>query len=190
MSSNKKTSRTERNRTAVEGIALSPPGDFIELAGLHIPSIIRRLGYLGSDPFVLVGYCPWVFDVIWRDGRAFGFGNDGWRTYLLEIAPRARRCGANIGTTTCLGTHVLFFNRLGKGLYAAPRESAEIFLAHLYGKPPPTRPCLCSRTSCVHCPPPPPVRSEQDSGEAPCGRRDGFDSSRRPPVMCVCTDPA
>lgn len=190
MSNKKTTSRTERNCAAGKRLAVSPPGDFVELAEFHVPSIARQLGYLGDDPFVLFGYCPWVFEVIWRDGRAFGFGNDGWRTYLLEIGPVAKGHGADIGTTTCLGTHVLLMDRLRKRLYAARRESAEKFLARLYGKPSPERPCLCPRTSCVHCPPSSRVRSQRDGREGPGDEQHESDDSLLPPALCTCTVPA
>lgn len=129
-----------------------PPRDFTVLAQLRSASLEHKLGYFGDEPFVLFGYCPGGEEVVWRDGHASGFAGGGWRAFLWEIAPVAARHGVDLGSSNRLGTHVLFMDRRRGVLYAGPRESAERFLSLLYGVPPPTRPCLCSRTGCALCP--------------------------------------
>lgn len=142
-------------------VALRPPGEFVELTGLRSAGIDRKLGYFGSEPFVIFGYCPGASDVVWKDAHSIGFGG-GWRFFLWDLAPAVRRFDADLGTLTDLGTHVLFMDRRRPAMYAAPRESAEAYLARLYGMPIPARACLCSHTSCALCP----VKSCPHAGSA------------------------
>jgi hypothetical protein len=129
-----------------------PPPDAIDLPELRGASIEHRLGYFGDEPVVVFGYCPGGEEVIWKDGRSSGFGTGGWRTFLQECAPLAARRGASLGDLTSVGTHVLLMDRLRGRVFAVPRQSAEDFLARVYGLPPPTRPCLCALTDCAACP--------------------------------------
>ena len=136
------------NRT----LLLPLPANAIELVELRSASIEHRLGYFGDQPFVVFGYCPAGAEVIWKDGRSSGFGTGGWRAFLQEFAPLAARYGATIGDLNSVGTHVLLMDRIRRATYAVSRESAEEFLARVYGLPRPTRRCLCSLMNCAACP--------------------------------------
>jgi hypothetical protein len=128
------------------------PPSAVELIELRSASIERRLGYFRDAPFVIFGYCPGGGEVIWKDGQSSGFGTGGWKIFLQEIAPLAARCGASIGNLASIGTHVLLMDRIRRAVYALPRESAEDFLARIYGSPRSTRRCLCALMDCAACP--------------------------------------
>jgi hypothetical protein len=128
------------------------PPNAVELIELRSASIEHRLGYFRNDSFVIFGYCPGGGEVIWKDGHSSGFGTGGWKIYLQEIAPLAARRGTSIGDVTSVGTHVLLMDRINRVIYAAPRESAEEFLARIYGISAPNRRCLCSFMNCAACP--------------------------------------
>lgn len=128
------------------------PSEFIELVGLRSSSIEHRLGYFRDEPYVIFGYCPGGGEVIWKDGHSSGFGTGGWKTFLWEIAPLAARNGANLGSVMAAGSHVLLLDRARQVVYAAPRKSAEDFLARVNGIASPMRLCLCGMLDCASCP--------------------------------------
>jgi hypothetical protein len=128
------------------------PKGAVALIEFRARAIERGLGYFRCERFVIFGYCPGGGEVIWKDGHSSGFGPGGWRMFLHEVAPIARRHGISLGDMTGPGTHVLVIDRAGDLVYAAPRESAEMLLAHVNGISPPRRPCLCGLLHCASCP--------------------------------------
>jgi hypothetical protein len=129
------------------------PAEFGELVEFREVSVEHKLGYFGDDRFVLFGYAPEGGEVVWKDGRSYGFGTGGWQTFLEEIAPLAARHGADLGTLTAAGTHVLVMDRERGTLCTAPREAAEAFMACVYPgwrrlrrhrQRRRARPCLCA----------------------------------------------
>lgn len=128
-----------------------PPGS-VSLDGYHAAAVERALGYFRSERFVVFGYCPGGGEVIWKDGHSSGFGTGGWRMFLEEIAPLGQRYEIDLGSAERAGTHVLLIDRAQDVVYAAPRESAEAFLATVNGLPSPTRRCLCAPLDCRSCP--------------------------------------
>jgi hypothetical protein len=128
------------------------PDDFVELSELGVAAIEHKLGYFGDDPLIIVGYCAGGGEVVWRDSQREGFGAGGWRFLLDEIWPLAQRYGVNLGSIGSAGSHVLLINRHHHAVYAAPRESAELFMRQRYGQLPPRRACLCGLVKNHLCP--------------------------------------
>src|SRR5690348_11120467 len=113
----------------IHGRELGLPRGAVALVEFRAAAIEQGLAYFRAERFVIFGYCPGGGEVIWKDGDSSGFGTGGWRTFLEEIAPVARRYGINLGGVNSVGTHVLLVDRAKGAVYAAPRESAETFLA-------------------------------------------------------------
>lgn len=127
------------------------PAGFVELRDIRASAIERRLGYFRDDRFVIFGYCPGGGEILWKDNRSAGFGTGGWQTLLYEIAPLAAQHGAWLGSLESAGTHVLLLDRHEGTVYAAPRTQAEAYLAQVYGRLAPRRPCLCAGADCDSC---------------------------------------
>jgi hypothetical protein len=119
------------------------PACFKGIVGFDGGSLDRKLGYFGSAPFVVFSFHPMAGEVIWNDGRSTGFGGGGWRVFLSDCAPAARRVGAQLGSQNGIGSEVLLVDRTTGNTYAVARECAEEFLARVNGRPPPAHRCLC-----------------------------------------------
>ena len=101
---------------------------FVPLSERLPAGIDRRLGYCGDAPFVSFYYEPRGEEVVWEDGRTYGFGSGGWCAFLAVIAPLARRYGADLGDGAAAGKDVLLLDRLRGSAYFAPRGSARRFV--------------------------------------------------------------
>src|SRR6185312_10571612 len=101
------------------------PACFNEVVEIDVSSLGRRLGYFGNARFVVFSFHPMACEVIWNDGRSSGFGGGGWRTFLSECVPAARRVGAHLGSQDGVGVEVLLLDRTRGKTYAVVRECAE-----------------------------------------------------------------
>jgi hypothetical protein len=90
-----------------------------------LQSIDRRLGYFRHARFVLFYYEPRGAEVIWNDGRSYGFGSGGWMTFLHEVAPLGSGQGLNLGDDDRPGDHVLVLDREHNRAWFADRRSAQ-----------------------------------------------------------------
>ena len=68
-------------------------------------------------------------EVVWNDGRSYGFATGGWRTFGEKIIPLARSAGAHVGDVDRDGDHVLLIDRITGHGYFAPREAAQGLVA-------------------------------------------------------------
>lgn len=110
--------------------AVVPPS-FLKLSGARQQQCCccdRDLGYFGHDRFVMFYYEPRGQDVIWVDARSSGFGTGGWRCFLDEIEPLARRLGVDAGSVNSRGRHALVVDREFGQAYFADRDEAEAFV--------------------------------------------------------------
>lgn len=128
------------------------PEGSVALLEFRAAPLSRSLGYFQSQRFVIFGFCPGGAEVVWKDGHSSGFGTGGWRVFLEEIVPAARRHGIDLGGTNRVGTHVLWVDRQCGAVFAALREAAERSLAQLNGISPASRRCLCALLDCGSCP--------------------------------------
>ena len=85
----------------------------------------RKLGYSGEDRFVLFHYEPRGQEVMWRDGRSYGFGHGGWQAFFDEVEPVARQHGISVGDDTRPADHVLVVDRVEGEAYFADRQRAQ-----------------------------------------------------------------
>ena len=104
------------------------PG-FIKLTGLLQRRIDRALGYFGQSRFVFFYFEPRGEEVVWNDGRSYGFATGAWLTFGERVIPLARRCGAHVGDGDGRGEHVLLIDRVTGHAYFAPRDLAERLVA-------------------------------------------------------------
>ncbi len=88
----------------------------------------RRLGYFGQSRFVFFYYEPRGEEVVWNDGRTYGFGYGGWLAFQDEVAPLAAQFGADVGDGQRRGDHVLVIDRQLNVAYFADRTVAERFV--------------------------------------------------------------
>jgi hypothetical protein len=88
----------------------------------------RRLGYFGQGRFVFFYYEPRGEEVVWNDGRTYGFGCGGWMAFQEDVAPLARSYGADMGDERRPGPHVLVVDRELGHAYFADRATAERFV--------------------------------------------------------------
>jgi hypothetical protein len=118
----------------VEAETITPvsavPASFVELssAARQQQCCDRELGYFGQDRFVMFYYEPRGQDVIWVDARSSGFGTGGWRCFLDEIEPLARRHGVDAGNVNSRGRHALVVDREIGQAYFAERDEARAFV--------------------------------------------------------------
>ena len=87
--------------------------------------IDRKLGYSGEDRFVLFHYESRGQEVMWRDGRSYGFGHGGWQAFFDEVEPVAREHGISVGDDTRPADHVLVVDRVEGEAYFADRKRAQ-----------------------------------------------------------------
>jgi hypothetical protein len=92
-------------------------------------SIDRKLGYMGHARLVSFHYEPRGEEVVWNDGRSYGFGSGGWLAFGDEIAPLAERYGVDLGSDDGPGDHVLVIDRSTRHAYFAQRAAAEAIVA-------------------------------------------------------------
>ena len=106
------------------------PASFLKLssAARQQQCCERELGYFGQDRFVMFYYEPRGQDVIWVDGRSSGFGTGGWRCFLDDIEPLARRHGVDVGDVNRPGRHALVVDRQFGQAYFADRDEAHAFV--------------------------------------------------------------
>lgn len=103
--------------------------DFVSIGQQINPRIDRQLGYFGDARFVLFYYEPRGEEVIWKDGRSYGFGTGAWDTFFREIAPLAESHGVRVGDNASAGKDVLLVDRVRRSAYFAQRDRAERLVA-------------------------------------------------------------
>ena len=108
--------------------------DFWELPRPLPAGTDRRLGYFGEGRFVAFHYEPRGEEVVWDDGRSYGFASGAWCYFADRVAPLAERHGFHLGFDPA-GAHpasdVLLIDRLAGRAYFAPRDTAR----RLLGRP-------------------------------------------------------
>lgn len=87
-----------------------------------LASLDRALGYFGDARYVCFRYEPRGEEVVWNDGRSYGFGAGGWQPFLDHVAPAAKTCGAD-GLAD-----VLVVDRTDRRAYFASRPAGEAFV--------------------------------------------------------------
>jgi hypothetical protein len=103
------------------------PATFVKVSErLHLMD--RRLGYFGRERFVFFYYEPRGEEVIWNDGRSYGFASGGWAAFMHEVSRIGKRYGVNIGTQGIANTHVLMLDREEQSAYFAQEWEAESFI--------------------------------------------------------------
>jgi hypothetical protein len=108
-----------------EGLfASAVPASFLKLTGRLQQRIDRTLGYFGQSRFVFFYYEPRGQEVIWNDGRSYGFATGGWQTFGEQVIPLARSIGAHVGDIDARGDHVLLVDRVSGQAYFAPKDHA------------------------------------------------------------------
>ena len=108
-------------------VEANPPG-LVELPD-HLPAAMdQHLGYVGQERFVYFYYEPRGEEVIWNDGRSYGFGCGGWRAFCDQIAPLAKRYGVGLGNTGLAHTHVLLIDRERRVAYLSRQAEAEEYV--------------------------------------------------------------
>lgn len=112
--------------------------DFVSLGQQVNSRIDRQLGYFGNERFVFFYYEPRGEEVMWKDGRSYGFGTGAWETFLRDIAPLAEAAGASVGNSESAAEDVLLVDRATRSAYFAQRGRAEKLVAG-------------QRASMVHC---------------------------------------
>ncbi len=113
-------------RHIVDGAAApTAPAGFLRLGKCLKECIDRKLGYSGEDRFVLFHYEPRGQEVMWRDGRSYGFGHGGWQAFFDEVEPVAREHGISVGDDTQPADHVLIVDRVEGEAYFADRTRAQ-----------------------------------------------------------------
>ena len=88
----------------------------------------QRLGYFGKSRFVFFYYEPRGEEVVWNDGRTYGFSCGGWRVFCDEVVPLAARHGVDVGDHQRRGDQVLVVDRELRQAYFADRSIAERFV--------------------------------------------------------------
>jgi len=117
------------NRVKAEaGASVISPG-LVPVRGYVQQSVDHMLGYLGKARFAFFYYEPRGEEVVWNDGRSYGFGTGGWRAFLSEIVPLADHYGVDLGDVHARGKHVLLVDRQLRQAFFADRESAEAVVA-------------------------------------------------------------
>ena len=101
------------------------PDGFHRLDRPLYDGIDRKLGYFGEGRYVLFYYEPRGEEVIWDDGRSYGFGLGAWRTFLEHIEPLTRRYGVDLGYGDEPQKHALVIDRDAHEAYFARRDSAK-----------------------------------------------------------------
>jgi hypothetical protein len=104
--------------------ASAVPPSFLKLTGRLQQRIDRTLGYFGQNRFVLFYFEPRGQEVIWNDGRSYGFAAGGWKPFTEKVIPLARAAGAHVGDCDRRGDHVLLVDRLTGHPYFAPKDQA------------------------------------------------------------------
>lgn len=110
---------------------LGVPSDFVKLSEPVLAWIDRKLGYFGNDRFVLFYYEPRGEEVVWKDGRSYGFGTGAWCAFHEQIAPLFNRYAADLGKCEAPDDHALVIDRQTRRAYFAQRQKAEEFLSTL-----------------------------------------------------------
>ena len=125
-----------RDRRRLRPAALPSPVEV--LAGFQaappqssLASLDRSLGYFGDARYVCFRYEPRGEEVVWNDGRSYGFGAGGWQSFLDHVAPAAKTCGVD------RLADVLVVDRTDRRAYFATRQTAEAFVARQGGPPAP-----------------------------------------------------
>jgi hypothetical protein len=124
--------------------AVKIPLEFIELSELRWTGLDHKLGYFGQERFVIVGFSQRGKEVFWKDGHTSGFGLGHWQFFLDTLVPLGARRGIDLGGMDRSATHVVVLDRERKQAYLTCRNCAETFAARFYGRPPPTRECMCA----------------------------------------------
>jgi hypothetical protein len=113
----------------------APPGTVRALPQHLSAGLDRRLGYFGEARFVMFYYEPRGEEVLWNDGRSYGFASGAWCMFTERIIPLAVRHGFNLGPGAAGGTSgggqaaaaatdALVVDRLTGRAYFARRDAA------------------------------------------------------------------
>lgn len=112
-----------------------PPG-FLKVSDPLQQWLDRQLGYFGDDRYVFFYYEPRGEEVMWNDGRGYGFGNGAWQTFFDQVAPVASRHGVNVGAGEVPGEHALVVDRLCRQAYFADLTSAKAWVSGQHSRLP------------------------------------------------------
>ncbi|MFI5378685.1 MAG: hypothetical protein ACHRHE_05270 [Tepidisphaerales bacterium] len=99
------------------------------VSGERLSSLDRRLGYIGERRFVFFCYEPRGEEVLWNDGRSYGFGFGGWQTFIDHVVPAAAARGLNVGSSDRPADQVLVVDRVLREACFSDRDSAEVLVA-------------------------------------------------------------
>lgn len=108
----------------------------MELSERLHPWLDRKLGYFGDARFVMFYWEPRGQEVMWNDGRSYGFGTGAWSFFSAKIAPLANRYSVRLGDGDTAGHQALVIDRVRRHAYFAHRDLAEAFLTRQWGCPP------------------------------------------------------
>lgn len=114
--------------SVVAGAACQVPADFQPLPARRLQRIDRRLGYFGTNRFVAFYYEPRGDEVVWNDGRSYGFACGGWQAFTQDVAPIADSAGADLGDSQHRGAHALVVDRRLGQVYFADQAAAKRFV--------------------------------------------------------------
>lgn len=109
-------------------ISRIPRGFLRPISGLK-QCIDRQLGYFGQRRFVFFYYEPRGEEVVWNDGRKYGFACGGWQAFVDEVVPIARRFGADLGDAARRGRDVLVVDRQTGEVFFTDQNIAQSFVA-------------------------------------------------------------
>ena len=116
------------------------PDEFLDVTSAALLGMDRKLGYFGSEPYVLFTYQSRGGEVMWKDGQSCGFSHGAWEILTRRVEPIAREHGVTLGSEFADGSHVLLIDRRRERVYLAEQVMAEVFLCAIYG---------FSRTRCI-----------------------------------------
>jgi len=115
-------------RSEARPTALPTPAGFRSVANRQLQQIDRQLGYCGARRFVFFYYEPRGQEVIWNDGRSYGFGFGGWQAFGQEVAPVAASSGVDLTGADPRGGQVLVLDRALGMAWFADRDPARRFV--------------------------------------------------------------
>lgn len=104
------------------------PPDAVRLPERLQQCVDRKLGYFGSNRWVFFYFESRGHEVVWNDGRSYGFSCGGWMAFEDEVLPLAGRHAAEVGGDHSRARDVLLVDRTTGDLYFADRLGAERFV--------------------------------------------------------------
>ena len=110
------------------GLAFELPAGFQALPVRRLQRLDRRLGYFGSNRFVLFYYEPQGQEVVWDDGYSYGFACGGWQAFIEDVMPIAEQLGADLGDSDRRGAQALVVDRMLGQVFCAAHADAKRFV--------------------------------------------------------------